>query len=112
MFATALNLLPAGQLDGGHILYAVSSPWHRLISRLTTMALIPLGIFYWAGWLLVATFLMLFGVRHPQVTPYPELDRTRKLVALLALVMLVLTFAAAPLPGSLLEIVREVGKPG
>src|SRR5262249_14761903 len=49
MFATALNLLPSGQLDGGHIVYAVAPRWHRWISRLTVFALLPLGVFYWLG---------------------------------------------------------------
>ncbi len=107
MFATALNLLPSGQLDGGHIVYAVAPRWHRGISRLTVFTLLPLGIFCWLGWLVWGMILMLLGPRHPQIALYPELDRGRKLLALLALLMLVLTFAPAPFPGSLLQVIRE-----
>jgi membrane-associated protease RseP (regulator of RpoE activity) len=107
MFATALNLLPAGQLDGGHILFALSPRSHRVVSRITTLALLGLGVYYWLGWLLAAAFLMFFGMRHPQVAPYPELDAKRKLLALFALLMFIVTFTAAPLPGSLMEIVKE-----
>src|SRR5688572_6167504 len=51
MFATALNLLPSGQLDGGHIVYAVSPRAHRVVSRVTVVVLVSLGVFYWLGWL-------------------------------------------------------------
>src|SRR5262245_45848457 len=91
MFATALNLLPSGQLDGGHIVYAANPRWHRAISRLTVFALLPLGVFFWLGWLVWGTILMVLGPRHQQITLYPELGRGRRLLALLALGMLVLT---------------------
>lgn len=107
MFATALNLLPAGQLDGGHIVYAVAPRWHRLISRLTVLVLLPLGIFYWLGWLVWGTILMVLGPRHPQIPSYPELGHGRRMLAIVALIMLVLTFMPAPLPGSLLDVIRE-----
>src|SRR5262249_27151828 len=66
MFMTSLNLIPAGQLDGGHILYALAPRWHRNISRALIIALIPLGVFLWSGWLLWATLLTAF-TRHPAV---------------------------------------------
>ncbi len=49
MFATALNLLPGGQLDGGHIVFSIAPRAHRWISRITIAALIPLAVYYWAG---------------------------------------------------------------
>jgi membrane-associated protease RseP (regulator of RpoE activity) len=107
MFATALNLLPSGQLDGGHIVYAVAPHAHRWISRLTVLTLLPLGVLYWLGWLVWGTILMLLGPRHPQIGLYPELGRGRRILALFALLMLVLTFMPAPLPGSLLDVIRE-----
>ena len=51
MFATSLNLLPGGQLDGGHIIFAVSPRAHRAVSRLTILALVPLALFCWTGWM-------------------------------------------------------------
>lgn len=99
MFATALNLLPGGQLDGGHILYALNSKAHRTGSWPFVAALLVLSWFYWAGWFLWAVVLKLTG-RHPPVPEYPELDNRRKLLALLALLMLVLAIAYNPFPGS------------
>ncbi len=98
MFATALNLLPGGQLDGGHILYALSPRSYFSSSWPVVAALLLLSWYFWAGWLLWAIVLKLTG-RHPPVPPFPELEPSRKLLAIFALLMLVLTFAYAPLPG-------------
>ena len=66
VFATALNLLPIGQLDGGHILYAFFGDKHRWLSRLFVLALVPLGLLYWP-WLVWAVILFFFGLRHPMI---------------------------------------------
>ncbi len=107
MFATSLNLLPGGQLDGGHIVFAVSPHAHRTISRLTILALIPMALFFWTGWIVWAVLLRLSGMRHPAVSEWPDISRGRRWLALFALLMLVLTFAYVPLtqtgsPNSLL----------
>lgn len=97
LFATALNLLPAGQLDGGHIVYALSSRWHRRISLGVALLIAPLG-FFWKGWWLWAALLLLFGFRHPVLLdPYDRLDSTRRLWALIGLIIFFLCFTPAPL---------------
>lgn len=100
MFATSLNLLPGGQLDGGHIVFAVSPSAHRTISRLTIVALIPMALFFWSGWLLWAILLRLSGMRHPAVSEWPDISRGRRWLALFALLMLVLTIAYIPVAQS------------
>ena len=115
MFATALNLLPGGQLDGGHITFALWPQGHRWISRLTILLLLPMGLFFWSGWLFWAALLMVSGTRHPPVgmrylrsmgvrwAPAPEwerLGRTRNLLAALALLILIVTLLPVPFPGS------------
>ena len=108
MFATSLNLLPGGQLDGGHIIFSVSPRAHRKISNATIIALIPMAVYFWAGWLIWAILLRLSGMRHPAVPTYPALSRGRQRLATLALVMLVLTFAPSPiLNGSLFEVLQQ-----
>jgi membrane-associated protease RseP (regulator of RpoE activity) len=99
MFATALNLLPGGQLDGGHIVYALNPRAHRTSSWPIIVVLLLLSWFFWTGWILWAVVLRLTG-RHPPVPEFPELDGKRKLLALFALLMLVLTFAYEPFRGS------------
>jgi membrane-associated protease RseP (regulator of RpoE activity) len=101
MLATALNLLPGGQLDGGHITYAIAPRAHRWVTWASILVLIPLGIHYWPGWLVWAVILGFTGLRHPNVPKWPPLDGNRRALALLAVLMLVLTFALAPIRGLL-----------
>jgi membrane-associated protease RseP (regulator of RpoE activity) len=98
MFATALNLLPSGQLDGGHIVYAISPRIHRVVSWITVAVLIGLGQLY-AGWRVWAGLLLVMNVvtwRQRQAPSYPEVPSSRWGLAALGLVMLVLTFTVAP----------------
>lgn len=98
MFATALNLLPSSQLDGGHIVYALAPRTHRVISWLTVAVLVYLGQRYmgwwmWAGLLIVMNVLTL---RQRQAPEYPLLPASRWLLGLVALIMLLLTFTISP----------------
>ncbi|MFO7639060.1 MAG: site-2 protease family protein [bacterium] len=95
-FVTALNLLPAGQLDGGHIAYAVAGRFRPAVGWVVIGALLLMGHF-WLGWPFWAVLIALFGLRHPrpldELTP---LNRADRLLAVVALVLLVLTFIPAP----------------
>jgi membrane-associated protease RseP (regulator of RpoE activity) len=99
MFATALNLLPSGQLDGGHIVYALAPRAHRMISWATVLILVLLGLKYtnwwvWAGLLFV---MNVFTQRQRQAPSFPDLPASRWPLAFLAGVMLAFTFTVAPL---------------
>ncbi len=97
LFATSLNLLPLGQLDGGHILYAAMG---RLQRRLALPLWLALGLtgFYWPGWLLWCVIVLLIGLHHPPLRDERiPLDRKRRLLAWLALVMFILSFMPIPL---------------
>jgi len=100
MFATSLNLLPGGQLDGGHIVFAAFPRAHRNISRLTILALIPLALFCWTGWIVWAILLRISGLRHPAVAEWPDIGKGRRRLAVVALLMLILTFCYAPINSS------------
>ena len=95
--ATALNLLPIGQLDGGHIVYAFTATKHKLLSRLFVVALVPLGIFYWRTWLVWAGLLFFFALRHPVIFDVTPLDRRRVGLGILAAVIFLLTFTVVPI---------------
>jgi membrane-associated protease RseP (regulator of RpoE activity) len=98
IFATALNLLPAGQLDGGHILYALASERHRRVTLAVAILLVPLAIYYWLGWLMWAVLLLAIGFRHPPlIDRWQPLDRTRRSWALVALAIFILCFMPAPI---------------
>jgi membrane-associated protease RseP (regulator of RpoE activity) len=97
LFATALNLLPAGQLDGGHILYTVASKEHRRISFAVALLLVPLAIKFWAGWIVWAVLLIAIGFRHPPlIDRWEPLDPSRRILAGVALAIFVLCFMPAP----------------
>lgn len=99
LFATSLNLLPVGQLDGGHILYAVLGEKCRKFSRGLFLLLLPLGYFCWVGWFVWAVILIVLGLRHPLlIDPAESLGRGRKILALVGLLILILTFIPAPFP--------------
>jgi membrane-associated protease RseP (regulator of RpoE activity) len=109
MFATALNLLPGGQLDGGHIVFALAPRAHRWVSRVTILALIPMAVYLWSGWALWAVLLGLSGMRHPQVPGWPGVDGQRRWLAVVGLLMLILTLAPAPFANSsLLAVIRQL----
>ena len=95
--ATALNLLPIGQLDGGHILYAFTADKHKLLSRLFVVALIPMGIFYSPSWLVWAVLLFFFALRHPVICDAAPLGRNRVLLGIAALAIFLLTFTVVPI---------------
>jgi membrane-associated protease RseP (regulator of RpoE activity) len=109
MFATALNLLPGGQLDGGHIVFSLTPRAHKMVSRLTILALIPMALYFWAGWLIWAILLRISGMRHPMVAEWPGVTGGRRWLAGFGLVMLILTFAPAPFGHiSLLQVLRDL----
>ncbi len=97
LLATALNLLPIGQLDGGHILYSFIGERHRLLSKIFVAALVPLGLAFSYSWLLWALLLILFGMRHPVIYDDAPVGQGRWLLGLLALLIFVLSFTPAPI---------------
>lgn len=100
LFVTALNLLPVGQLDGGHIIYAVFGGKSKWIFGMAILLLAILTIFYNPGWLLLVILLLVFGLRHPE--PFDtetELDGGRKLMAIAMLGVFLLSFTPSPFPG-------------
>jgi membrane-associated protease RseP (regulator of RpoE activity) len=96
MFATAMNLLPIGQLDGGHILYSFFPRRHKTVSKLLCVALLPLGKF-WLGWLVWGIVLFFLGRRHPVIYDDSELGTGRRQLGYLALAMFLLCFCYAPI---------------
>jgi membrane-associated protease RseP (regulator of RpoE activity) len=98
MFATALNLIPGGQLDGGHIIFALRPRWHRPVSFICIAAMMVMSWQLWIGWLLWAVILRMTGERHPDVPHYPEPGNRRWILGAVALAMLAVTFVSDPFP--------------
>ena len=96
MLATAINLLPAGQLDGGHIVYSIFGRAHKWVTWAFIAALIPIGWFFWYGWLVWAALLLVFARRHPPVYDSTDIGRGRIQIGWIALVVFVLCFTLSP----------------
>jgi len=109
MLATSLNLLPGGQLDGGHIIFSIAPRAHKIVSRLTILILLFMAYYLWTGWFVWAILLQLSSFRHPQVAERPRVSGGRMWLALFALLMLALTLTPAPLAhSSLPEVLRQL----
>jgi membrane-associated protease RseP (regulator of RpoE activity) len=97
VLATALNLLPIGQLDGGHVLYAFLGERTRLLSRIFIGVLVLMGFFFAWSWFFWAAFLLLFGMRHPAIFDPSPLSRVRTWLGIAALIILILSFTPTPI---------------
>ena len=99
MFVTMLNLLPMGQLDGGHILFAALPRWHRRVAVGFWICVMLLGMF-WRGWLFWGFIVLLLSrgrfVHPPVLDVYRPLPPSRRWLAWASLVLFLLTFAPIP----------------
>jgi membrane-associated protease RseP (regulator of RpoE activity) len=110
IFVTAINLLPAGQLDGGHVFRALAGDRARFVSYAAVLLLFGLGIFY-TGWLFFGILILLLGVRHPPpLNDVSPLDTKRYLVGALVVAVLIGGFVIVPLATPLGEM--QVGVTG
>ncbi len=97
LFVTSLNLIPIGQLDGGHILYAVLGRHARAIGLMMIGVLLALGLRGWEGWFLWAVLPLIFGLDHPPVMDaQAPLDANRRRVGWITLAVFILTFIPVP----------------
>lgn len=98
LLVTGLNLIPAGQLDGGHIFYALfGARLARIVTWAMAALLLLLG-FLWVGWFLWAALIIVFGQqRAPLRNELVPLDNRQRMLAMLGLVLFILVFTPAPL---------------
>lgn len=97
LLVTALNLLPFGQLDGGHIAYAALGRLHRLLAWPLLFGLVFLGL-KWTGWWVWAIVALVMGVRHPWIPGEEEaLGPQERLLALVAFAVFLLCFTPEPI---------------
>jgi membrane-associated protease RseP (regulator of RpoE activity) len=106
LLVTAINLLPVGQLDGGHVVYSLlGGRWHRIVSRAAwagcgLMVLVPyvLHLNFWAGWLLWFVLLIALGLGHPATTDTDmPLMGSRRVAGWATVVLFAITFSPVPL---------------
>jgi membrane-associated protease RseP (regulator of RpoE activity) len=96
-FVTSLNLLPVGQLDGGHIAYALFGEKHAYLSKVLIPVLFLLGLSLWVGWAIWAILLLILGLKHPPVfhSEIP-LDSKRRFLGWLGFIIFFITFIPVP----------------
>ncbi len=100
LFVTALNLLPLGQLDGGHVLYAFAKERQSRVAVLFLVALVPLGLLWWGWWVWGVLIAVLHRGRlgHPTVPQEkPGIGPTRTALAWLMVAVFLLTFVPVPI---------------
>lgn len=96
LLVTAFNLLPIGQLDGGHIIYAMFGDKCDVVSRLFFVLLFPLG-YFWNGWWLWALVIALFGFKHaPVIDDSVILAKNHRMMGVFSIVIFVVTFIPVP----------------
>lgn len=94
---TALNLLPAGQLDGGHVARALFGAKAKYFSWVTVAILVGIGMFYY-GWLIFALLILFLGARHPPpLNDISPLDLKRKALGVLTFAVLIIAFVPVPM---------------
>jgi Zn-dependent protease len=97
LFVTALNLIPAGQLDGGHIMYVLLGKYTNRLLPIILVALVLLG-FVWNGWWLWAALIFLLGRYHAEpLDQITQLDPKRQVLALIGVIVFILVFMPVPL---------------
>jgi membrane-associated protease RseP (regulator of RpoE activity) len=111
LFVTSMNLVPVGQLDGGHVIYSMfNEKKHEAIASISMILLLALGVlgvlnsffdiyikFGWSGWLFWAFILyFLIKVKHPPVYQFEELSLGRKIVGYTAIIIFIITFSPTP----------------
>ncbi|OGL39080.1 MAG: hypothetical protein A3C43_03080 [Candidatus Schekmanbacteria bacterium RIFCSPHIGHO2_02_FULL_38_11] len=97
ILVTSFNLLPIGQLDGGHIIYAIIGEKAETLGKVLLGVLLVLG-YFWPGWFFWAILLVILGFRHPPpVYDFIPLDKKRKLIGALMLLIFALTFIPVPI---------------
>ena len=97
LLVTALNLIPAGQLDGGHVLYSLLGKYARFGLPFVLAGLAVLG-FFWSGWWLWVFLILLMGGTHAQpLDQITRLDRRRMALAIFGLIVFILVFTPIPL---------------
>jgi membrane-associated protease RseP (regulator of RpoE activity) len=99
LFVTAMNLLPMGQLDGGHVVYALFGPKvARYVSYGVFLVLLPLGYFTWPGWIMFAALTLIIGLKHPPpIDIYTPPSAQGRALAWTAIALFILTFVPTPI---------------
>jgi hypothetical protein len=108
---TALNLFPIGQLDGGHVVYALFGKQSKKFAKPVLVAFVAMGVFFWIGWFVWAVLIGFIGLKHPRMWDEDvAISAGRRWVVLVVVLIFIFSFIPDPVKGgSLLDMVRGTG---
>ncbi len=97
LLVTGLNLLPVGQLDGGHIAYALLGEGARPVALATLVGLLVMGTVFWSGWYTWAFLILITGLNHPPpLNDVSSLDESRRILGWLTMGLFFLLITPKP----------------
>ena len=110
ILVTAFNLFPIGQLDGGHVAYALFGRKSQNLARFFLLVFVVMGVFFWIGWFIWAFIIVILGLRHPRIqdeeTP---LSPKRKFIGFMIILIFIISFIPDPIKGyNLFDILRNL----
>lgn len=110
ILVTSFNLFPVGQLDGGHVSYALLGPRSRNLARIFLVIFFILGFFFWVGWFIWAFVILFLGWRHPRIEDEAKsLSPGRRFLGYIIVLIFILSFIPDPIKGfNLIDILREL----
>jgi membrane-associated protease RseP (regulator of RpoE activity) len=110
ILVTSFNLFPVGQLDGGHISYALLGSKSRRVANFFLVIFFVMGIFFWVGWFIWALIIFFLGLRHPRVLDEEApLSPGRRIIAFVMVLIFILSFIPDPIKGyDLLSLLRGI----
>ena len=111
VLVTAFNLFPMGQLDGGHIFFAMFGRKAMIVAKVFLGAFVVMGVFFWVGWFVWALLILLLGLKHPRVADEDvPLSPGRKVIGVLIVLIFAISFIPAPIQGlNLFDVLRQFG---
>jgi Zn-dependent protease len=109
VLVTSLNLFPVGQLDGGHVIYALLGQKSRKIAPFILGVFVVMGVFFWIGWFVWALLIFFLGLRHPHIVDEDKtLSPGRRTIGYLMLIIFILSFIPDPIKGyNLFDLVGQ-----
>ncbi|HDL78208.1 MAG TPA: site-2 protease family protein [Bacteroidetes bacterium] len=98
LLVTALNLMPVGQLDGGHVVYAIfGGKKSKIVFNIAMLGFIIIFIFFYWGWFLMVLFILLFGFKHPPpLDDFTPIGRGRVILGIVTFIIFFLSFTPVP----------------
>jgi membrane-associated protease RseP (regulator of RpoE activity) len=110
ILVTALNLFPVGQLDGGHVSYALFGKRSRNLAHIFLALFFVMGVFFWVGWFIWALLILFLGLRHPRVLDEEErLSPRRRFIGYVVILIFILSFIPDPIKGlNLFDVLKGI----